>query len=72
MTKKFAVDVEASLGYEANGRVKPARKKDIARLTIKQFVCSECGNVIELAKKSFGEVIICPECQSPMYQQKPV
>lgn len=72
MTKKFKVDVESSLGYQANGRVRPADKRDTARLTIKVFICSNCSNSIELSSKSFGEAVLCPECKKPMYQQKPV
>lgn len=72
MVKKFEVDVEASLGYQANGRLKPAEKKDVGKLTIKKFVCPECSHSLEMSKSSFGETVLCPECKNPMYQQNPV
>jgi len=62
-------DIDSSLGYQANGRLRPADKKDIAKLTIKTFICPECGNSIELGSKSFGETVLCPECKNPMYQK---
>jgi len=71
MTKKLEVDIDSSLGYQANGRIRPADKKDMAKLTIKKFVCPECSNSIELSTRSFGEIILCPKCKTQMYQQKP-
>ncbi len=72
MVKRLKVDVKASLGYQANGRLKPADKKDIARITIKEFICPECSNLIRRNKSSFGETVLCPECREPMYQRNPV
>jgi len=63
------VDVEKSLGYQANGRLKPADKKDYAYLSIKEFVCPECSYTLEISKGSFGETVLCPKCKNPMYQQ---
>lgn len=66
--KKLEVDVNASLGFQANGRVRPAEKKDVANISIKEFVCPECSNSIKLSKSSFGETVLCEECKVPMYQ----
>lgn len=68
MTKVMKVDVGESLGYQSNGRLKPARKKEYAELKIKQYVCTECSRVVEINKKSFGEEILCPDCNRPMVQ----
>jgi hypothetical protein len=71
MTKKLEVDVERSLslGYQANGRVKSASKKDYAYISAKTYYCAGCGYSTELTKSSFGEGVLCPECKAPMIQQ---
>ena len=66
MTKKMEVDVEASLGFQENGRLKPTKKQEYAELSVKQFVCPQCSRVIEIEKKSFGEEILCPDCGERM------
>lgn len=66
--KQLKVDVKASLGFQANGRVKPAEKKDLASISVKEFVCPECNASIKLSKSSFGETVLCTECKIPMYQ----
>jgi len=58
MTKKMGVDVEKSLGYQANGRLKE-EKIETAKLAIKKFVCPNCGYEEEANKKVFGEVKLC-------------
>jgi len=63
------VDVEKSLGYQANGRLKPSDKKNYAHLSVKEFVCPECSYILEMSKGSFGETVLCPECKNPMYQK---
>lgn len=68
MTKRLEVDVKASLGFQANGRVKPAEKKDMASLLYKEFVCPECSSSIRLSSSSFGETVLCADCKIPMYQ----
>ena len=62
------VDVGESLGHQENGRRKPAKKKEYAELKIKQYLCNECSRVVEIDKKSFGEEILCPDCNRPMIQ----
>ena len=71
MVKQLEVDVEASLGYQANGRLKPVGGKDYAKLSVKEFVCPKCANTVELSKSSFGETVLCSECKEPMYQRNP-
>lgn len=68
MVKRLEVDVKASLGFQANGRVKPAEKKDMANISVKEFICPECSNSIKLSQGSFGETVLCADCKVPMYQ----
>jgi len=69
MTKRMEVDVGESLGFQENGREKPAKKKEYADIITKQFLCPECSRVLEVDKKmSFGEEILCPECGKRMTQ----
>jgi len=68
MAKKLEVDVSASLGYQENGRTKHT-KKDRASVNTKRFVCPKCSSSVALSKKSFGEVVMCKECNSPMKQR---
>jgi ribosomal protein L37AE/L43A len=63
------VDVKASLGYQANGRIDPADAKDTARLNTKKFICSECGNEEEFKKQEFGEIKECQKCGAVMILQ---
>jgi Zn finger protein HypA/HybF involved in hydrogenase expression len=62
------VDVEKSLGYQANGRFK---KEDAekANLFIKKFLCPNCHHEEKANKKQFGDDGICPICGSVMIQQ---
>jgi len=61
--KKLAVDVEKSLRYKANGRVKPANKKEYANLSKKKFMCISCGDtLIDVEPLSFGQVYTCVKC----------
>jgi predicted RNA-binding Zn-ribbon protein involved in translation (DUF1610 family) len=66
MVKKLKVDVNASLGFQANGRLKPADKAEYADKNIKRFECPECNHHIEMGKMTFGEGIICPNCGETM------
>lgn len=68
MVKKVEVDVEASLGYQANGRTKPTEKKDKANISMKRFICPECNSSQVLSQGSFGETVLCSECGASMYQ----
>jgi len=69
--KKIEVDVNTSLGLQANGRLTPADKHDIARMSMKEFICPKCGATLRLNKRSFGEAVLCQECGNVMYQQNP-
>ena len=66
MVKKLKVDVEASLGYQANGRVKQADKSEYAHRNLKIYECPKCGNKIELSDNEFGENMLCPNCKELM------
>jgi len=68
MTKKLEVDVEKSLGYQANGRVKK-ENIEMAKLAIKKFICPNCHHEDEAGKKVFGEVRRCAECDTVMLNQ---
>jgi len=68
MVKKMKVDVGKSLGYQANGRISPADKKELAKLTVKKFVCVNCGYEDDSEKSEFGEEKICPKCGKTMIQ----
>jgi len=69
MVKKVFVDVEKSLQFASNGRLKPADKKDIAHTKVKNFVCPNCGNKLEVGSIQFGEDVICPKCKDVMQIQ---
>lgn len=68
MTKQMKVDVEKSLGYQANGRLK---KEDIeeAALSTKSFLCPNCHLEEAANKKQFGDSLKCPKCGTIMLQQ---
>ena len=68
MTKSLEVDVEKSLGYQANGRLKK-EKVEKAKLYVKKFVCPECNFEEEADKKQFGDIVKCPKCGIAMIQQ---
>lgn len=69
MTKQVVVSVEESLRFAANGRLKPADKKEIANKKAKKFICPNCENDVEMSSIQFGENIICPKCQTVMLIQ---
>jgi transcription elongation factor Elf1 len=61
--KKLAVDVEKSLKYKANGRLKAADKKEFANLSKKKFACVDCGDEpVDVEYISFGQVYTCAKC----------
>ena len=68
MTKKLEVDIEKSLGYQANGRVKE-EKWETASLAIKMFICPNCHREEEAEKKTFGQVRTCKICGNIMLNQ---
>lgn len=68
MTKQMKVDVEKSLGYQANGRVKK-EEVEKASLTIKSFWCPNCHLEEAVNKKQFGDDMKCPKCGTVMLQQ---
>jgi hypothetical protein len=68
MTKKLEVDVEKSLGYQANGRTKK-ENVEMAKLAIKKFICPNCSHEEEAGKKVFGETRRCSKCKALMLNQ---
>lgn len=68
MTKQMVVDVEKSIGYQANGRLKE-HKTEVANLPIKKFICPNCHFEEEAVKKTFGEVRKCRDCKTVMLNQ---
>lgn len=68
MTKQMEVDVEKSLGYQANGRLKK-EKVEKANLSVKKFVCPSCHLEESTTKKQFGDEYTCPKCGTVMIQQ---
>jgi Zn finger protein HypA/HybF involved in hydrogenase expression len=68
MTKQLKVDVEKSLGYQANGRLKKENIEN-AKLSIKSFWCPNCQLEEKATKKMFGEDKKCPKCGMVMIQK---
>jgi hypothetical protein len=69
LMKKLKVDVEASLGYQANGRLKE-EKIEMAKLVIKKFICHNCHEEEDVTdKKIFGQTRTCKKCGSIMLNQ---
>jgi len=68
--KKMKVDVEKSLGYQANGRLKK-EEFEIANLSVKNFWCSNCYRIEKANKNQFGDDVICPDCGTIMTQYTP-
>ena len=70
MPEKMKVDVERSLGYQANGRTK-RENVEKSSLSIKSFWCSNCYRIEKSNKKQFGDDLICPSCGTIMTQYNP-
>ena len=67
MVKKLEVDVKASLGFQANGMLKPADEKEIASKDIKKYECPNCNHKMEISGPVlFGKEVICPNCEKVM------
>jgi len=67
MVKKIEVDVEASLGFQANGMLKPADEKEKASKNIKRYECSNCNHKMEISGPTFfDKEVICPNCKEIM------
>ena len=69
MTKQMKVDVEKSLGYQANGRLKPVDKIESANFAAKNFICLGCGHEEKATKKEFGDCFKCEKCGQEMIQK---
>ena len=69
MIKQLKVDVEKSLGYKSNGRLKAADKKEYAHLATKTYFCPVCNFAQAFDTKEFGEEIECPECGEKMQEK---
>lgn len=68
MAKKIEVDVEKSLGFQANGRLKPADESEYANKNVRAYECPKCSHKIEASKTTFGEDMLCPDCGEIMMQ----
>ncbi len=68
MTEKVEVDMEKSLGYQANGRVKK-ENIEMAKLAIKKFICPNCDREEVAEKKVFGQIRTCKICGNLMLNQ---
>lgn len=67
MVKKIEVDVEASLGFQANGMLKSADEKEMASKNIKKYECPNCNHKMEISSSTlFGKEVICPNCSKIM------
>ncbi len=69
MVIQMSVDVEKSLGYQANGRLKSADKKETSHLNVKRFICPNCHAEEEGVKIEFGEAKTCEKCDTVMIHQ---
>jgi transcription initiation factor IIE alpha subunit len=67
--KTLEVDAEKSLGYKANGRLKPADKKDYANYDAKTYICPRCHKEYLMETASFGENILCRDCEEPLMEK---
>lgn len=67
--KQFKIDELNTLFYKENNRLKPAHKKDYAKLTIKKLTCPNCGYEEEVKRVVFGEDLKCPKCKVVMIEQ---
>lgn len=68
MAKQLKVDVKKSLGFQANGRLKPADKTEYADKNVRTYKCPECNHKAEASKVTFGESMVCPNCSKIMIQ----
>lgn len=68
MVKKIEVDVKKSLGFQANGRLKPADESEHANKNVRAYECPKCSHKIEVSKTTFGEDMLCPKCGEIMMQ----
>ena len=67
MVKKLKVNVKASLGFQENGMLKPADKKELASKDIKKYECPNCNHKMEISSPTiFGKEVICPNCSEIM------
>jgi len=62
MVKKMKVDVEKSLGFQTNGRLKPSDESEYAHKNVKSYECPKCNHKTKANKATFGEDMICPNC----------
>ena len=68
MVKKMEVDVKKSLGFQTNGRLKPADESEYANKNVKTYECPKCSHKTEASKMTFGEDMLCPNCDNVMIQ----
>ena len=53
---------------KANGRLKPAEPKEVAKVTGKYFKCEHCSNEAVVPNVVFGDHIMCDKCGGEMYE----
>jgi len=68
MVKKLEVNVKKSLGFQTNGRLKPADESEYANKNVKTYKCPKCSHKIEASKATFGKDMLCPNCDNVMIQ----
>jgi len=67
--KQYTIDLETSLKYQENGRLKPATNKEYAKSVLKKVICPNCKFEKEVSKIIFGEELRCPKCKTVMLEQ---
>ena len=48
--------------FKENGRLKPAKNVEVAKLKGKKYKCEVCGKEVVLTNTEFGMVLYCEEC----------
>ena len=54
--------------YKSNGRLKPARKEEVASIKGKKFICKNCNTTIILDNVQFAEEQKCITCNGTLIE----
>jgi len=54
--------------YKKNGRLSPAKEKELAHKHGKMFECLKCGYIEMIRNSEFGS-IPCPKCEGTMEER---